>query len=580
MHPVRGALLPTRIGWHAMLSVARTRPRHSGFSCLTTRLPRLAVSRIMRLTAPIFLTLLDFWFSGIVVRAQQTTPTLESLNAQVEALKAMLPPPCTGASFLQRVASGWTCVTPVRNLDSLVAVGGFCRASLDGSNTVTCDAAGSLLHMPPTCLPPGAARLGYNASIGGWQCTCRTGWTGSSCNVSTGNTSPSSCSEPPICASGSTGLYRWVDGGRAVCDCLPGWTSDDCSVPSSPPPTPGRPVPPSPPPTPGRPQPPPPLPSPPNPPPPRPPLALQPSPPNPPNPPPNPPYPPSPPPLYLKNCGGTDDPVQCSALVDLAMSTSVGSWTLAAATSTWLNGASYCTWTGVTCGTGATASNVLQLGTSGWNLVGSLPASIGNLSYLTSLSFSAEYYLTGTVPQSVGLLTNLRMLSLASNRLSGSLDFLSSFASLEDVNIDDGYMTFSGALPATLPSTLTSLRLAQASLTGTVPASYSSLSLLRTFSIRSMYGLVGTLPTLPVSLQSFTYAVGVTTAINGSLAFITAGNTQLTSLSLQGTQISGTIPASLCPVLNSLTTCSLTSNALSCPLPACLTKVACNPASC
>jgi hypothetical protein len=34
------------------------------------------------------------------------------------------------------------------------------------------------------------------------------------------------------------------------------------------------------------------------------------------------------------------------------------------------------------------------------------------------------------------------------------------------------------------------------------------------------------------------------------------------------------------PALNGLTTCALAGNGLSCPLPAGLTKLACNPANC
>jgi hypothetical protein len=54
----------------------------------------------------------------------------------------------------------------------------------------------------------------------------------------------------------------------------------------------------------------------------------------------------------------------------------------------------------------------------------------------------------------------------------------------------------------------------------------------------------------------------------------------LTSLIINGASLTGSLPAALVPTLNKLTTCALTSNGLTCPLPTGLTKLSCNPASC
>jgi hypothetical protein len=91
--------------------------------------------------------------------------SLASLQSQLTSLAALLPPACTGSSFLQRTATGWACVTPVSGLST---AGGWCRAAAAGS--LSCDAAAQT--PPPSCLPPGGAWLGYNASAGGWQCVC------------------------------------------------------------------------------------------------------------------------------------------------------------------------------------------------------------------------------------------------------------------------------------------------------------------------------------------------------------------------------------------------------------------------
>ena len=154
---------------------------------------------------------------ALLVQAQPP-PSLASLQVQLEALKAQLPPTCNGSSFLQRNSTGWFCVTPIRQSGNS---SGWCRASQDGSETITCDTSPSLLGSPPDCKPPGGKWLGYNATRGGWICVCNAGWSGTSCNVSTG-VQQVACSTPPVCvASGWTGVYQYVNG-TMVCHCLQG----------------------------------------------------------------------------------------------------------------------------------------------------------------------------------------------------------------------------------------------------------------------------------------------------------------------------------------------------------------------
>ena len=71
-------------------------------------------------------------------------------------------------------------------------------------------------------------------------------------------------------------------------------------------------------------------------------------------------------------------------------------------------------------------------------------------------------------------------------------------------------------------------------------------------------GLNGTLPALPAGLQS----ISITgTPLTGSLAAVGAsGFTALTSLIINGASLSGTLPAALVPVLNGLSTCALAGN--------------------
>lgn len=193
-------------------------------------------------------------FFALLSYAQDSSPSLASLQAQLEAVKALLPPTCPASSFLQRNATGWVCVTPIRGLDN---TGGWCRASLDGSLSVSCNESVSPHgQSPPDCKPPGGKWLGYNATRGAWICACNVGWSGTSCEVSD-LTTPSFMLVPSCYPSGWSSLYRLVVG-RLVCECLSDWTGSNCEeycgascqlsgpLPPPPPSPPPRPLPPSP----------------------------------------------------------------------------------------------------------------------------------------------------------------------------------------------------------------------------------------------------------------------------------------------------------------------------------------------
>ena len=152
--------------------------------------------------------------------------SLASLSSQLAALQAALPPTCAGNSFLQRTAGGtWACTAPVRS----AATGGFCRADADGS--LVCNAAPPT---PPDCMPPGAARLAFSSDNGAWLCVCNVGWSGASCNVSSGSGGDTpKCVQQLACSTpGWSGFYRLASG-VMVCDCLPGFSGATCvqSVP-------------------------------------------------------------------------------------------------------------------------------------------------------------------------------------------------------------------------------------------------------------------------------------------------------------------------------------------------------------
>ena len=129
----------------------------------------------------------------------------------------------------------------------------------------------------------------------------------------------------------------------------------------------------------------------------------------------------------------------------------------------------------------------------------------------------------------------------------------------------------------TLPS-LTSFSLRYVSaLAGLIPPArcYPKLQSLT----MNVVGLGGSIPVLPSGLQSL--SITNVQTLGGTLdALASSGFTSLQTLSISGTGINGTIPVALVPALNNLTSCGLTGNSIQCPLPAGLTKLACNPNSC
>jgi hypothetical protein len=217
--------------------------------------------------------------------------------------------------------------------------------------------------------------------------------------------------------------------------------------------------------------------------------------------------------------GGTDDPAQCGALIDFAVATNVSAWT--SGFTGWLTPTSYCTWPGVTC---SSAAAVVSLSFSNVGLSGTLPATLGALTSLSSVSFGNEPGLTGTLPSAaLSALTALTSLVLRFTAMTGSLPALSSLRALTAVNVacqPSPRPCFSGALPA-LPPAITSLQLTGLALTGSLPA-------------------------LPATLWV---------------------------LVVDGASLSGALPVAACPGLNSAQSISFLGTSFGCPLPSCLANL-------
>ncbi|KAM4126476.1 hypothetical protein ACJW30_02G017300 [Castanea mollissima] len=145
----------------------------------------------------------------------------------------------------------------------------------------------------------------------------------------------------------------------------------------------------------------------------------------------------------------------------------------------WNNSVHFCNWIGVTCSPSSKRVTVLDLEAK--RLLGTIPPSIGNLTFLTGINLGSNSF-NGEIPQEVGRLQSLHHLNLSENSFGGKLPANLSYCTQLRV-LDVSYNDLVGQIPDHLSSLskLVNLSLAVNNLTGTIPAwigNFSSLYVL------------------------------------------------------------------------------------------------------
>ena len=254
-----------------------------------------------------------------------------------------------------------------------------------------------------------------------------------------------------------------------------------------------------------------------------------------------------------------------------------------------MNGGSYCTWTGVAC----VGANVVSLSLSSCMYKrdcssGPVPASFGNLAYLRSLSIWPNT-LSGTFPSSVSGLVRLEELYINNGELTSGLNYFGALPALRRMVLTNS--GFNGSMPAITTPSFNELIVSNVAFTGPIP-DYSALPNMTTLDVNSLSSnLSGPLPPFPASLTTLRITCGSgggsggannNCALSGDLSASLQRCTALQTLFVAGTSLAGPLGSSACAVYNGLRSCSLTGNALACPLPACLAGagLSCNPNSC
>ena len=231
---------------------------------------------------------------------------------------------------------------------------------------------------------------------------------------------------------------------------------------------------------------------------------------------------------------------------------------------------------------------VTYLGLWNNNLVGTLPAGLGNLDQLTDLYLSDNQLsgsipdlgrlsqldilrmwnnqLSGEIPDSLSNLTKLRTLELWDNQLTGPIPDLSRNPNLEFLDLHNNQL--SGAIPNLSGLTnLTNMYLNDNQLTGPIPALSDLTSLERLHLWNNQ--LSGEVPASLGSLTNLRYLSLPNNQLSGTIPEALGNLTNLTELSLWGNKLTGEVPASL-GNLTQLRRLWLGGNALSGRLPASL----------
>ena len=205
------------------------------------------------------------------------------------------------------------------------------------------------------------------------------------------------------------------------------------------------------------------------------------------------------------------------------------------------------------------------------SLTGAIPAALGSLAGLESLSISRNQ-VSGPLPEQLGNLSNLRLLALGDNQLSGAVPtWLGGLTSLEGLYLWGN--EFSGPIPAELGnlSKLTQLGLGSNRLSGGIPNSLGNLTRLDRLNLQANR-LTGSIPTQFTSLTSLEKLYLNDNQLTGQIPSWLGSLSNLEDLRLSQNQLTEQVPESL-GQLTSLTTLSLWSNQLTGMIPASLVRL-------
>jgi Leucine-rich repeat (LRR) protein len=227
-------------------------------------------------------------------------------------------------------------------------------------------------------------------------------------------------------------------------------------------------------------------------------------------------------------------------------------------------------WQGVTCSTDTFDGllHIFELELSAYSLSGTLPASISNLTELTTLNLGGNE-LSGKIPDAIGNFSHVTSLVLGSNQLTGTIPATVGYCTQLSLLVFDVNL-LTGSIPESIGkcTNLTLLYLGENYLTGSIPDSIGQCKQLTGLYLDSNL-LTGALPDSIGQCTALTTVDLYTNLLSGTLPASVGQCTLLTHLYVDFNRLTGTLPSSLsrCTVLSVL---ALNDNHLSGILPSTL----------
>ncbi|XP_038904391.1 probable LRR receptor-like serine/threonine-protein kinase At3g47570 [Benincasa hispida] len=238
--------------------------------------------------------------------------------------------------------------------------------------------------------------------------------------------------------------------------------------------------------------------------------------------------------------------------------------------SSWNDSTHFCDWMGVTCN--STVERVVTLDLEGGDLTGSLPSSLGNLTYLTKISLGNNKF-RGPIPQEFGRLLQLRHLNLSYNNFGGEFPRNISHC-IELIVLEISGNGFIGQIPHEL-STLTKLErfmFGINNMTGTIPAWVGNFSSILAMSF-GRNNFHGSIPSEIGRLSRMEFFTVVENSLTGTVPPSIYNITFLNLLHFTENRLQGTLPPNIGFTLPNLQSFAGGINNFSGPIPKSLANI-------
>ncbi|CAO2145992.1 unnamed protein product [Urochloa humidicola] len=206
----------------------------------------------------------------------------------------------------------------------------------------------------------------------------------------------------------------------------------------------------------------------------------------------------------------------------------------------WNKSTHFCSWEGVSCSS-KNPPRVTAIDLSNQGLVGHISASLGNLTFLRTLSLATNRF-TGQIPESLGHLRRLRSLYLSNNTLQGIIPSFVNCSDLRVMWLDSNELT--GELPRDLPPGLEDLSLDFNNLVGNIPPTLGNITALKSF-FCVFNGLDGGIPGELAALRELDILDIGGNRLSGGFPEAILNMSVLVRLDLDSNHFSGDMPSSM-----------------------------------